>query len=187
VQANMQLANPDELIKKFSDFFTPEAESKNISIELDLCNCSPRLLIDEKLFREVIINLIQNASAAIESVVSDTIPSESDEGNLSYQGKIRITSMVNNDKYLLCFSDNGTGMDEATSSRIFEPYYTTKATGTGLGLTTVYKIIKEFRGDIQVRSSLGKGTTFTISLPVPQKNIKLLADKNSASAGKTEE
>lgn len=187
VQANMQLANPDELIKKFSDFFTPEAESKNISIELDLCNCSPRLLIDEKLFREVIINLIQNASAAIESVVSDTIPSESDEGNLSYQGKIRITSMVNNDKYLLCFSDNGTGMDETTSSRIFEPYYTTKATGTGLGLTTVYKIIKEFRGDIQVRSSLGKGTTFTISLPVPQKNIKLLADKNSASAGKTEE
>ena len=62
-------------------------------------------------------------------------------------------------------------------SKIFEPYYTTKADGTGLGLTTVYKIIKEFKGDINVQSELNKGTIFTISIPVPQKETKLLEEK----------
>ena len=175
VQADMQLANPDALIEKFVEFFMPEAESRNISVELGLCGKSPRLLIDEKLFREVIINLMQNACAAIESFERDTIS----ENGGDYRGCIKISSAVTSENYLLCFSDNGTGMDEATSSRIFEPYYTTKATGTGLGLTTVYKIIKEFRGDIQVRSALGKGTTFTISIPVPQSGVKLLADRSS--------
>lgn len=177
VQANIQLSNPDVIIERFVDFFKPEAESRNIRIELDLCKNTPRIFLDEKLFREVIINLMQNASAAIESIASDTISTDTGNHQNDFQGIIKISSMVNSEKYLLCFSDNGTGMDEATSSRIFEPYYTTKATGTGLGLTTVYKIIKEFRGDIQVRSSLGKGTTFTISLPVPQNGVKLLEAK----------
>ncbi len=177
VQANIQLSNPDVIIEKFVDFFKPEAESRNIRIDLDLCENTPRIFLDEKLFREVIINLMQNASAAIESIASDTFSTDTGEHQNDFQGIIKISSMVNSEKYLLCFSDNGTGMDEATSSRIFEPYYTTKATGTGLGLTTVYKIIKEFRGDIQVRSSLGKGTTFTISLPVPQNGVKLLEAK----------
>ena len=177
VQANIQLSNPDVIIEKFVDFFKPEAESRNIRIELDLCKNTPRIFLDEKLFREVIINLMQNASAAIESIASDTFSTDTGNHQNDFQGIIKISSMVNSEKYLLCFSDNGTGMDEATSSRIFEPYYTTKATGTGLGLTTVYKIIKEFRGDIQVRSSLGKGTTFTISLPVPQNGVKLLEAK----------
>lgn len=177
VQANIQLSNPDVIIERFVDFFKPEAESRNIRVDLDLCKNTPRIFLDEKLFREVIINLMQNASAAIESIASDTISTDTGEHQNDFQGIIKISSMVNSEKYLLCFSDNGTGMDEATSSRIFEPYYTTKATGTGLGLTTVYKIIKEFRGDIQVRSSLGKGTTFTISLPVPQNGVKLLEAK----------
>ncbi|MBR6193117.1 MAG: PAS domain-containing protein [Treponema sp.] len=177
VQANIQLSNPDVIIEKFVDFFKPEAESRNIRIDLDLCENTPRIFLDEKLFREVIINLMQNASAAIESIASDTFSTDTGNHQNDFQGIIKISSMVNSEKYLLCFSDNGTGMDEATSSRIFEPYYTTKATGTGLGLTTVYKIIKEFRGDIQVRSSLGKGTTFTISLPVPQNGVKLLEAK----------
>lgn len=177
VQANIQLSNPDTIIEKFVEFFKPEAESRNIRVDLDLCKNTPRIFLDEKLFREVIINLMQNASAAIESLASDTISAETGERQNDFQGLIKISSIVTSEKYLLCFSDNGTGMDEATSSRIFEPYYTTKATGTGLGLTTVYKIIKEFRGDIQVRSSLGKGTTFTISLPVPQNGVKLLEAK----------
>ena len=80
----------------------------------------------------------------------------------------------------LTFADNGSGMDSDTSSHIFEPYYTTKANGTGLGLTTVYKIIKEFRGDIDVKSVLGHGTVFTIRLPVPQSDVKLLASRTSS-------
>ena len=65
-------------------------------------------------------------------------------------------------------------MDAETCNHVFEPYYTTKSNGTGLGLTTVYKIIKEFRGDISVTSELNRGTVFTVSLPVPQKSTMLL-------------
>ena len=65
-------------------------------------------------------------------------------------------------------------MDEETLSKVFEPYFTTKASGTGLGLTMSYKIIKEFNGDISVESEKGKGTIFTIKIPVPQSEIKLL-------------
>jgi signal transduction histidine kinase len=68
-------------------------------------------------------------------------------------------------------------MDEKTASKIFEPYYTTKATGTGLGLTMVYKIVKEFKGDIDVKSVKNHGTVFTISFPVPQKETMLLENK----------
>ena len=65
-------------------------------------------------------------------------------------------------------------MDEQTVARIFEPYFTTKAQGTGLGLTMVYKIIKEFGGDISVKSFPGEGTVFTLSFPIPQKEKRLL-------------
>ncbi|MBQ2081884.1 MAG: two-component sensor histidine kinase, partial [Treponema sp.] len=53
-----------------------------------------------------------------------------------------------------------------------------KATGTGLGMTMVYKIIKEFQGDISVKSEIGAGTLFTITLPIPQKNVMLLEDNS---------
>ena len=59
-------------------------------------------------------------------------------------------------------------------SKIFEPYFTTKATGTGLGLPMVFKIIKEFSGEIRVESKEGVGSRITLSLPIPQKNKKLL-------------
>ena len=65
-------------------------------------------------------------------------------------------------------------MDSETANRIFEPYFTTKANGTGLGMTMAYKIIKEFSGEIQVKSKKNEGTEFTILLPVPQTDKKLL-------------
>ena len=64
--------------------------------------------------------------------------------------------------------DNGCGMKSETVSKIFEPYFTTKANGTGLGMTMVYKIVKEFSGDIHVESQEGKGTVFTMVFPVHQ-------------------
>ena len=59
-------------------------------------------------------------------------------------------------------------MKNETVSKIFEPYFTTKANGTGLGMTMVYKIVKEFSGDIQVKSEEGKGTVFTMVFPLQQ-------------------
>ncbi len=177
VQATLVLAEPDALIEKFTAFFKPEYDAKSVRVELRLCKASPRLFLDEKLFREVIINLVQNALSAI----LERFPSQDgDDGAAFQQGQLVIESTVKEDKYLLTIADNGAGMDEKTAAKIFEPYYTTKVNGTGLGLTMVYKIIKEFRGNIDVKSVRGHGTAFTIQLPIPQAGTKLLEDRSSA-------
>jgi signal transduction histidine kinase len=66
---------------------------------------------------------------------------------------------------VLQFTDTGVGMDEATKDKIFNPFFTTKDTGTGLGLAMTHKIIQEHGGDIEVDSLVGKGTTFTLTIP----------------------
>ena len=69
-------------------------------------------------------------------------------------------------------------MSHETVAKIFEPYFTTKADGTGLGMTMVYKIVKEFSGEISVESKEGEGTCFTMVFPLPQKNKKLIGVDN---------
>ena len=115
-------------------------------------------MIDTKLFRQVLINLVQNSIAAMPN-----------------GGFLWINAAVKNDRFLLRIADSGLGMDEKTVNRIFEPYFTTKPQGTGLGMTMVYKIIKEFAGDIDVKSFPGEGTIFAMSFPIPQRERRLLA------------
>lgn len=201
VQANMTLTDPDKLLLKFSEFFRAEFDQKNVELKLNLCNKGERLLIDEKLFREVIVNLAQNSLAAIESRFtkdndagsfiseenkSKVIP-EKENNEEEKCGQFIIESIVKNEKYYLTIADNGCGMDEKTLSRIFEPYYTTKANGTGLGMTMVYKIIKEFQGDINVKSVEGHGTVFSIMIPVPQKSTLMLSSNRKNEKIKTTE
>jgi signal transduction histidine kinase/ActR/RegA family two-component response regulator len=84
-------------------------------------------------------------------------------------GNISICSTRQDDKAILKFQDTGVGMDEVTLKRIFFPFFTTKGRqGTGMGLSVVYGIINRHRGEIDVTSKIGKGTTFTIILPVSQ-------------------
>jgi signal transduction histidine kinase len=93
---------------------------------------------------------------------------------VSQKGNIRITTSLNRDadQLLVKVTDNGHGIDKNNLSRIFDPFFTTKPTGegTGLGLSVSYGIIKNHGGDIAVESEIGKGSTFTITLPVPLKN-----------------
>lgn len=166
VSANLELLHPDEITAKIFDFLKPELEKENIDVKLNLKNADVKLLIDEKLFREVIVNLSQNAMYAIK-----------ENSSRKEKGLIEVFTAVKDDKYNLIISDNGIGMSEEKQAKIFEPYYTTKATGTGLGLTMVYKIIKEFSGDINVKSVENEGTSFVISIPVPQLDKRLLAGK----------
>lgn len=166
VNANLELLQPNPLIKKFADFFAPEFSSKNVLLKTELCDDSSRLLLDQKLLREVMANLAQNALAAIV-----------DKFNGKEGGVLEIRSAVKDGKFVILIKDNGAGMSEKTLARVFEPYYTTKASGTGLGLTMVYKIVKEFSGDIQVESKEGEGSAFIITLPVPQTDTRLLEAK----------
>ncbi len=100
--------------------------------------------------REVIANMIFNAIEAMP------------EG-----GKIEIQTFQKNEKVYIQISDTGIGMTEEVRKKVFEPFFTTKPfSNTGLGLSMSYGIIKRFGGEIEVESQVGKGTTFTISLPI---------------------
>ena len=165
VKAQLTLTKPDSVLAGIIDFLNPEFEKSEVEFESDLSCETVRLLIDEKLFRQVIINIVQNAFGAI------NVKKENDN---NMKGKVCISSEIKGDKYIVSVSDNGCGMDKDIQTRIFEPYFTTKANGTGLGMTMAYKIIKEFNGDIQVKSELNSGTVFKISIPVPQTETKLL-------------
>ena len=163
VNASLQLKKPGALIQNIAEFITPEFHDNDIGVKVVVKDNESRLLIDEKLLRDVMLNLAQNALAAIKTKQSELE---------DYQGEFSIECASADNKYYIVVSDNGCGMKEETVAKIFEPYFTTKANGTGLGMTMVYKIVKEFSGDIQVQSQEGKGTVFTMVFPL-QKDGKL--------------
>lgn len=173
VKATLELKDPDKILSDLVVFLKPEFNKSGIKMNFDPSGKSQRIMLDEKLFREVFINLSQNSIAAIKAKYPEC--KENSCINENVEPIFSIQSSLEDNKIVIKISDNGCGMSEETLSKIFEPYYTTKANGTGLGMTMVYKIVKEFSGDILVDSTENVGTTFTLSFPIPQKDTKLLA------------
>jgi signal transduction histidine kinase len=151
------------LIKDLTEFVGFEMEEAHIECVLDLAEDLPLVNLDERFMKQALLNLINNAKAAM--------------GN---GGSLFIKTERKGDEALVSVTDTGTGINEANLSKIFEPYFTTKETGSGLGLTLVFKIVREHRGEISVKSKEGEGTSFTISLPVPQKERRLLRFEDKA-------
>ncbi|AYE36610.1 two-component sensor histidine kinase [Borrelia turcica IST7] len=140
-----------DIIKSVYNLLNPELENKDIKLLLNLKKVSPAL-IDEKLLRQVIINIIKNAEEALL------------ESNKRIK-KIDISINESKDNIYINIKDNGDGMKDETKDEIFKPQFSTKEKGSGIGLTISYKIIKEHGGEIFVESKEMKGTTFTITLP----------------------
>lgn len=129
----------------------------NIVIRQDVAD-QLLLPLDRQRMQEALLNLLLNAKQAIEPEA----------------GEIRIVARCEGDHVLLEVRDTGIGMDEATRQRIFDPFFSTKEVGqgTGLGLYIVYGIVEQHRGGIDVESAPGKGTTFSIRLPMAPKEAQ---------------
>jgi signal transduction histidine kinase/ActR/RegA family two-component response regulator len=129
-------------------------------------DCNP-VMGDATQIHQVIMNLCTNAYQAMQDKGGklEVILREVDIG---YEETIEKIGMQPGKHLQLTVKDEGCGMDAAVLGRIFEPYYTTKeqGKGTGLGLSVIHGIIKNHRGDITVASSLEKGTTFQVNLPI---------------------
>ena len=123
---------------------------------------------DRSQLEQVLLNLAVNAR--------DAMP---------VGGRLIIRTTGNASNVFVIVTDNGTGIPPELVNRIFEPFFTTKEVGkgTGLGLSTAYGIIKQSRGDIQVQTAPGKGTVFTISLPVARKRGEAPAPANADMPG----
>ncbi len=113
--------------------------------------------MDENLIKQAILNLVINAGQA-----------------MPRGGKITVRMEEENTYLKFSITDQGTGIPREKISRLFEPLFTTKETGSGLGLLVVYKAIRQHGGYVEVTSQPGKGTTFTIWLPQRPDRIKLL-------------
>ena len=129
------------------------------------------VIIDHGKFKEVMLNLYVNASQAMPGGGDLTL----ETANTNLDGKdVKPVKMEPGPFVKIMVSDTGIGMDDKIKERIFEPFFTTRelGKGTGLGLASVYGIIKNHGGFIKVDSEKGKGTTFTIYLPATQKDVK---------------
>ncbi len=111
----------------------------------------PQVKCYSQQINQVFVNLLVNAAQAI-----------------AKEGEIRISTRKIDDSVEIKISDTGAGIPKENLSKIFDPFFTTKEVGkgTGLGLNVAYNIIKKHKGTIEVQSEIGKGTTFTIQIPI---------------------
>ncbi len=126
-----------------------QARGKGVVIETDLPSAIPEILLDADRMSQVLLNLVLNAIAA------------TDGG-----GRIRVSLARNDDRTIrVVITDTGAGIRQEDLPRVFDPYFTTKPSGTGLGLPIVQKIVEAHGGAIRLESEAGKGTTATLLLP----------------------
>jgi signal transduction histidine kinase len=148
----------NEFIRQMAEFTVYELEESGIKTILELDENLPVLEFDEQLMKQALLNLIQNAEAAMKN-----------------GGTLTIKTERKDNEAVISVCDTGMGIPQKNMSKIFEPYFSTKERGSGLGLTLVFKTIKEHRGDIVVASKEGEGTCFTITLPIFQREQRSLS------------
>lgn len=141
---------------------------RQVNLVTNLAVDLPQIMADSGQIQQVVMNLILNAAEAYDGL-SGTVTVKTWVETVESELKTNSTSNLKPGQYV-CFgvTDKGVGMDEETIDRIYDPFFTTKFTGRGLGLAAVSGIIRQHKGDIQVRSRVGYGTAFKVMLPATE-------------------
>ena len=154
------MSSLNDIISELLQFLCFEMKELRVIVVEKLDKNLPLVPLDEASMKQAILNLVKNAMEAMPN-----------------GGKIELETSRDADRIYLGVRDSGQGIPEEIAGKIFEPYFTTRSTGSGLGLTIVYKVVREHGGDIEVNSTPGRGTAFQVTLPIPQREPKLIEDK----------
>jgi signal transduction histidine kinase len=149
--------NLNTIIEEAVRFFAPEIQDRDIVVEQELRSDLPLLQLDRNQMKQAFYNVIKNSVEAMKR-----------------HGVLRIRTDLDDTHIVISFADTGGGMSAENLSRVFEPYFTTKPSGSGLGLLIVRRIVREHGGELSIESSQGKGLTLTIRLPYIENRIRML-------------
>lgn len=145
------------LLEEVAALWGPVLQGRGIHLDVVQDELPLEANVDPDLLRQAIANLVKNAGEAIPE-----------------SGLVKLSARREGEYLEILVEDNGCGIEQERLGRIFEPYHTTKSSGTGLGLTIVYRIVKEHGGTIHVESEPGTGTRFAVRIPLWGKGRKLL-------------
>ena len=157
--------NVNSIVEEAVRFFTPEIKDRDIVVEQELRSDLPLIEIDRDQMKQAFYNVIKNSFEAMTS-----------------RGILRIRTDKDDSHVMIKFTDTGGGISPENLSHVFEPYFTTKSSGTGLGLLIVRRIVREHGGELSIESSEGKGLAVTIRLPHIDKRVRMLEAGESKSS-----
>lgn len=150
--------NINSIIPQTLDLVASSIRKKDIKVNIKLAEDLPNIAIDAKQVQQVLINLITNASDAIK-----------DKGTIEINTHLESSAKYNRGEYVVvAISDTGCGISPEELSKVFNPFFTRKAEGTGLGLPITQRILHQHNGIIDVQSKVNEGTTFYVKFPVPR-------------------
>jgi nitrogen fixation/metabolism regulation signal transduction histidine kinase len=153
----------NKIVQEAVRFFQPEIKDRDIVVETELRSDLPLLELDRDQMKQVFYNVIKNSFEAMKR-----------------RGIMRIRTDRDDTHVKISFTDTGGGLSAEHLSRVFEPYFTTKANGSGLGLLIVRRIVREHGGELAIESAEGKGLTLTIRLPFLDHRVRMLPEKAEA-------
>lgn len=161
----LQAAAVNDVVLGTLELLRPELDNRGLVVETRLARQLPEAPLDPAQIKQVLVNLIKNSMQA-----------------MTRGGVLTLSTGALGDGVWISIADTGTGIAQDQLNRIFEPFYTTKKKGSGLGLMIVYRIVREHGGRIDVESHPGRGTRFRLWLPLRERSPRLLSESHEGAA-----
>jgi PAS domain S-box-containing protein len=161
----LKLFSLNGVVEKTLELLRPEIENRGIAVNTKLARQLTPTPIDVTQMQQVFVNLVKNAMHA-----------------MTRGGTLTLQSGENSDGVWVSVADTGGGIPQEQVNRIFEPFYTTKKKGSGLGLMIVQRIVRAHNGRIELESRVGRGTTFRVWLPLHERKPRLLEERTRLRA-----
>lgn len=163
----LETAHVREIVQETLDFLKHEIHDRDVLVEVEIADDLPAIPLDRLQIRQAFFNIIRNAIQA-----------------MTNGGLLKIQARATERFLAIAFRDTGPGIAPERLANMFEPYSTTKAEGSGLGLMIVQRIVRDHGGQIEIHSEPHAGTTFTIFLPREEQRIRLLKAHRSTETAK---